>query len=641
MRRPTDTTVLLLVVSLTLMLVGSLAAGLVQRDNGRVEVTEVSFLTEDGATLNALLYVPEAAQPDHPVPAVVTSHGYNNTAELQAINAVELARRGLVVISIDAYGHGDSTFPDPRVDDGLAPDMGAYSALQYAGRLPYVDPEAIGMVGHSMGSANIQAAALRAFELHRSDPGVVVPHALLVTSNAFLVTEDASALVYAAYPVNVGAIFGQFDQWAPGMWGVEKGSDVNTSPVAEAGMGFAHPEYGTFFRFGDPTALDRGGAIDAAAAKTLRILYSPPIDHPQMHFSGAAASQVIEFFDVTLMGGSSPIPASSQTWFAKELATGIALLGFFLFIPVAGLLLLRTRVFRTIVRPAPESTTVLSGARSRVTYAALLILGLLPAPFVYLWATGYPIAIKSSGRSVPIVFPADEFFQMPIMNGLALFNVAAGVVLLILLVVGVRVARSGPGRPAGGAISAAFRIPGREILKALLLAALVFAAAYLCLAAADFWFLTDFRFYVFSVMTMTPAKFVLFAKYLPFFAFFFILSSLALNMSTRIRAAKEWINVALFIIASVGSLALLAALDAIFLYTTGVKLFLHVPYPEGTTSALAGVLLWGLLFILPIAAVYARVFFNRTGSIWVGGFLNSFVVTFFALSNTVVGAGVL
>lgn len=638
--RAKRTTGVLFVVSLVLMLVGSLIAGMVQRDNGNVAVSDITFVTEDGAELRALLYIPDSANPEVPVPGVVTNHGYNNTAELQGINAIELARRGLVVLSIDAYGHGKSTFPDPRINEGIVTDMGAYAGLQYLGRLPYVDRNNIGMVGHSMGSGNIQEAAFRAFELQRTNPEVVVPHALLITSNAFLLNTEKTALKYADHPVNVGVVFGQFDQWAQGMWGVPKGSQINQSAVAEVGMGFANPEFETYYRYGNSTPISRDAALDAAAGDELRIIYSPAIDHPSMHFSAAASAHVLDYFDVTLMRGENPIAASHQTWFGKEVATGLALVGFFLLIPTLGLLLLRTRFFGTIVRPEPESLATAEGAKGKLIYAGLLVASLVPAPFVYMWATGYPIAIKSSGRVVPTIFPANDIFPMPIMNGLVIFNAIAGLIALAMVGATVMLAKRSRAT-ASGAGDLGVKIPGVQVAKALLLAITVVMAAYFCLMAADFWFTTDFRFYVFSVVTLTPAKVLMFLKYLPFFAFYFILSSLSFNMTTRIRGAKEWVNVVLIVVASAGSLAVLAALDAIFLFTTGVKLFLTVPYPEGTTAALAGVLLWGLLFILPIAAVYARLFFKKTGSIWVGGFINSLVVTFFALSNTVVAAGVL
>jgi hypothetical protein len=47
------------------------------------------------------------------------------------------------------------------------------------------------------------------------------------------------------------------------------------------------------------------------------------------------------------------------------------------------------------------------------------------------------------------------------------------------------------------------------------------------------------------------------------------------------------------------------------------------------------------LFILPLAAISARIFFRKTGSIWLGGFVNSLIITLFAISNTVISAGLI
>ena len=146
---------ILLAISLCMVLIGSIVGGLIQTSFGTVDVQKVSWVTDDGATLSALLYIPKGASAEEPLPAVVSCHGWNNTAEVQGMNCIELSRRGYVVIAVDAYGHGDSTFPvgtmtDDDMADGvedgtvatgadgsaLVADMGVYSALQYLGTLP-------------------------------------------------------------------------------------------------------------------------------------------------------------------------------------------------------------------------------------------------------------------------------------------------------------------------------------------------------------------------------------------------------------------------------------------------------------------------------------------------------------------------
>lgn len=628
----------MLCIAIGLVVIGSFFADRVQTSGGKVKITDMTFVTEDGARLRSLLYVPDSATVENPAPAVVSCHGYNNTAEVQDINAVELSRRGYVVMAIDAYDHGLSSFPDKRINKGVAADMGTYAALQYLGTLPYVDRHRIGMVGHSMGGIVLQIGALRAFMKHAKDPSIITPLALVPTCHTFLVDKDASALLYANFPVHVGLVYGRFDEWAENMWQVPRGSDINMSKKAVAGMGFAGAQYQAYYVFGENRTLTREQAVAAAAGgRPLRVLYQPETEHPKVHFSKVAVAYILDFFDITLKAGKDPLPAAAQAWPWKQFFTGLALVGFFLFIVPFAFLLLDIPFFKTIVQREPDAPSVMATPRSRWTYWLIFILCLLPAPLVYNWAVGYPIGIKSMDRYVPTVFPLNSYFQLPCVNGVVLLMLIAGAVLLAIFIATYYLVMK---KNDVTFANLGIRLQAAQIAKSLLLAAIVFVASYLLLAVIRFFFLSDVRFWVFSIKTLTPIKFWIWLKYLPFFLFFYLINSLLLNSFTRIRGAGEGTNILLMIIANVGGLAVLTFLDYAWLFNTGIKLFPYVPYPaDGTTSALAGVLLWNLLFILPLAAVAARLFFRKTGTIWLGGFVNAAIVTLFAISNTVAAAG--
>ena len=622
--------------ALVLILFGAALAQWAHTSGGKVQIEDIRFVTEDGGYLRALLYIPESASPDAKAPAVVSCHGYNNTAEVQDLNCVELSKRGYVVMAIDAYGHGHSKFPDTQINGGIVADMGTYAALQYLKTLPYVDLERVGMTGHSMGSAAIQDGAFRAFEAQKEDPGVVVPAAILPTANSFNLDADGELLL-KDYPVNLGAVYGQYDEWALGMWGTVKGSDLNTTPKAIAGMGFTGCEYDTYYRFGENTPIDRAQAVEAAKAKELRIVYQPPHDHPMMHFSSEAVGDVVDFFDITLTGGTGT-PASEQTWFIKQLGTGLAMLGFFVFIGAFGMLLLKAPFFQTIVREEPQGLTTVKTAKDRVRYWLIYIIGLLPAPLLYNWFVGYSIDITAQGRTVPIMLPASNVLPMPCVNGIFLLNIVTGLIALALyLAVFFTVSR----KLGCTAENMGFRLPGKQIFKAALLAVAVFSAGYLLLVLCEQFFGVDFRFFTLSIKTLTAAKWPIYLRYLPSFLIFFLITSMTLNTFTRVNNYKEWVNVLLITFSSFGGLLVLHLIDYISLKHTGVKVFQFIPFTTDTTAALAGVLLWGLLFILPVAAILSRLYFKKTGSIWAGGFVNALVVTLFAISNTVVSAYVL
>ena len=122
--------------------------------------------------------------------------------------------------------------------------------------------------------------------------------------------------------------------------------------------------------------------------------------------------------------------------------------------------------------------------------------------------------------------------------------------------------------------------------------------------------------------------------------------SVIYNTFTRINGVPAWVNYLLIAVASCGGLAVMFAYDYGKLFATGVRGIQYIP---GTTSpewlatigmafptALAGIMLFSLLFILPITAVMSRVCFKKTGSAWLGGFLTAFISLAFAISHMVV-----
>lgn len=159
----------LLAICLAVMLLAACVSSVVKTAGGSVLIREVNINTR-GGTLSGMIYVPKSALAlaedgsyAAQVPAVVLSEGYLNSNQMQDPNAIEFARRGFVVFSMDMYGHGNSdlsnTTDDPSNSGSV---LGAIDAFNYVKTLPYVDKTRIGLIGHSMGGMNIGNAA--AFE---------------------------------------------------------------------------------------------------------------------------------------------------------------------------------------------------------------------------------------------------------------------------------------------------------------------------------------------------------------------------------------------------------------------------------------------------------------------------------------------
>ena len=94
---------------------GSLfVANKIQNDNGNIDVSMNSFEAEyidlngekKTGSIVYKLYVPKSASKENKAPALLLLHGYQNDHETDAAFAIEMARRGVVVMAIDEFGHG-------------------------------------------------------------------------------------------------------------------------------------------------------------------------------------------------------------------------------------------------------------------------------------------------------------------------------------------------------------------------------------------------------------------------------------------------------------------------------------------------------------------------------------------------------
>jgi dipeptidyl aminopeptidase/acylaminoacyl peptidase len=115
----------------------------------------VSYESE-GLTIYGLLTIPNGEMPPGGWPAIVFNHGYippeiYRTTERYIAYVDSLARNGYVVFRIDYRGH-DRSEGEPAgaySDPGYTADV--LNALASLKRYPLVNPERIGMWGHSMG----------------------------------------------------------------------------------------------------------------------------------------------------------------------------------------------------------------------------------------------------------------------------------------------------------------------------------------------------------------------------------------------------------------------------------------------------------------------------------------------------------
>ena len=171
----------ILCLALAILLVSCIGASVIQTNFGSVTIKDLRWETESGHQMSALLLVPDTATADNPAPAIVCSHGWFNTREMQDLNYVEYARRGFVVMAIDMYGHGNSE--DVTNGSWWKPENnanGMYDAVKLMAALPYVDASRIGVTGHSNGALASRTAVM----LDNSADTPLIAAALLVSNDA-------------------------------------------------------------------------------------------------------------------------------------------------------------------------------------------------------------------------------------------------------------------------------------------------------------------------------------------------------------------------------------------------------------------------------------------------------------------------
>jgi fermentation-respiration switch protein FrsA (DUF1100 family) len=115
-----------------------------------------AYYLSDGLKIYGLLTVPNGTMPDGGWPAIVFNHGYIQPAQYRTTERYvayvdSLASHGYVVYKIDYRGHDRSegvaagAYGDPGYEDDV---LNALASLE---RFPQVNPQKIGMWGHSMG----------------------------------------------------------------------------------------------------------------------------------------------------------------------------------------------------------------------------------------------------------------------------------------------------------------------------------------------------------------------------------------------------------------------------------------------------------------------------------------------------------
>ncbi|HKJ28358.1 MAG TPA: alpha/beta fold hydrolase, partial [Anaerolineales bacterium] len=528
-------------------------------------------------------------------------HGYQNNCETSDAYCIELARRGFVVLNIDAIGRGNSGQPLPLDDPGFDETFGAMASFDYLQSLPYVAPDALGIMGHSVGGEI-------AYQLALTEPAV---QAVVISGTAYTLNADYNN------PPNMLMIFGRYDEYRKRMTGVSNfAGEWMDSEQTKAVIPADAPQFSvTYGSFADGTA---------------RRVFMPNITHIQeSHNNETVAEALLWMRDALNPPADHWIDPHDQIWHIKEWATFAAMLaGFAALIPL-GYLLLSTKLFAALRTPVQAGY---AASKTDFRRGFLINGGLM---LLYL-----PLIMVIFGFHV-YVMPIDKLFPMMIVNGIAFWFIGTNVLGFLLFWRWYKRKSSEEGLTLDtlGASDAPdkFKMKDNRLWKSALLAGLLFAFAYLCQTLLEKFLIVDYRFIFPFASDLTPYRTRMFFLYLPFFLFGFIQVGYFLygRMRRPLKATlgktfRSWTWTAIWVM--VTPLLVQLALQ----YVPNV-LFGVVPF-IGPSSALVGFIinLVHIIIVLLMLLPLSTYFFLLTGNVYTGAILNAFLVTWMFASSQVI-----
>jgi len=600
----------LLWILLAIVVLSSLGAARIQTAGGDIRVQSIKIPTQNGQWLVADLFRPLSATSDNPAPLVVVVPGFQRSKEALSNVAIELARRGIVAISIDPYAQGGSSASLSRMA-ATTEGYGMFAVVEYAAGTPnlnYIDKARIGSTGHSAGgNAAIRGANFFGKEAQRTGQ-LSKLHSVFVSGYVLTLTEEVLKDVRS----NVGVSYAFYDE---GAYRNElKNADMRRAPEALRTVNLGRDP-------GLPSIdeVELGRYYGDISNRSLRVVHNERILHPFQPYIIEATANQIEYFEKAFELDSG-MSSRSQTWYWKELLSLISLVAAVILLIPLGQALLRLPVFASLVHSIPPPLPKPSG-RGRVLFWSLFAIAALIACFSYIPMAelSQALFIKASTRE------QTWFFPQRMNNAVMMWAVLNGTVGFLMFWLTYRFhGKQHDVVPEMWGI----QVARRELARTLLLAITIFAVYYLLLFTMYYLFHVDYRFLFMGIRVFRPIELLLLLVYAPFFFIFFLSSSLRVNAAMRTEGQPEWKGMLLAGIGNSLGLLLIVVVQYLTFAVTGT-----VYWTDGWLYVNLLFAVVPMMFVLPY---FNRYFFRMTGRIYLGPMVTCLVFIMILLTNTVV-----
>ena len=693
MKQKKNLAVIVLAVSIVVMLLGSVVAQAFNTSGYSVKVSRVYFdggvdaKGQSRGVLSGLLYMPKGASAENPHPTLVTTHGYLNSAEMQDAPAIEMSRRGYVVLALDMYDHGHSKGSDTNTG-GFTTfwPYAIFDAVSYMYKQDYVlkDANGNGMIavsGHSMGGFS-SSMALYFDELAYATSGVRMIAAGLSAGSDYSYTAwfglNAATAASMFGGRTIGKIAAQYDEF---FFNAENaaGTVVHKDYVAT-------PEGKTVLGLAEDAVAEANKWYDAADGGK-RIIYQPAETHPWNHFSTKTTGHMVDFYREAFSeyygNQLKDIAAGNQIWWLKEAFECVAMVGFLVMIMALAVLLLKVPFLKkavsgeavptapvatlggkigavalflaTMVIPAVIYPTLYSGGSSAeatkwLGYAGIVaaVIGVVALVMSLIskdenkkcWAIGSGVVTVAGGLLYYITSGKmnKHIFALkvgeaktPVFNAGTVTSIATWALVCAMISVIIMVAVYLFGKKKEAGVSAAhYGISAKPVSVAasFVLALILTGVALGALFLVDVLFKTDFRIWTFAFKTFEASHIPAALVYVPFFFIYYFVSGAAAVSNTsseKMQGVKGYVVASL---TNMGGILLWLILQYGLDFATG-KAF----YPN---EALSGILLVALVPTLIVSSCYTKFLYKKTGNIYTAAFLNALLLTIATVANTTV-----
>ena len=618
----------------------------IQTGHGGIAVSEGAIALENG-DLTYKLYVPKTATAETPAPGVLLLHGYQNDHETCAAYAIELARRGVVVMALDEYGHGSTSigllergFVNHRVktifgqeseaegtyasvggpnryklmmnfsnlsffDDYYSKDAsggaitdsscGGVDAYAVLAEMPFVDGTRLGVSGHSMGTWSSWSVAAA-----YAGTDIAPKATVLQCGELFRDTVYDSENIYFNNVLLLQAIYDEFSYFRDYQKFVDD-SVLHSEVRAEfLGCDVADAAWDTTF-----------GSFADGSARRMELLET---NHRLTTHDAAGLAVALDWFGQAL-GFGHPLSKHDQVAMTKEwLVFAAMLMAVAAMLPLMELLL-QIPFFAKVAKPMPSRDGILPGQKWRKNAAITMALAGITYPFMTQLGHG--------------LFPFPEgIFRMTIGDGFLCWYLLLIVIMLVTTGLSVKRAKkngtaiwdslglSGPEKPE----KIDWSLCGKGALLALCMVGLMYVLVAVCEAV----FMLDFRFIWPFFKSFTGARFVQFLVYVPFFALFFALNNSKIFAGMRTEATYQagfkgffgtWWRSALMMVGGVLVIVLIEYIPFFAGIGPGADLLFSSTFGGPFMSILIVFVPQVLVFSLLCTYIY-----RRTGNVYTGAF---------------------